>query len=408
MTFKRCRRCVFTVNCPNADPFDLEVDTGLVQRGYYQWERVSTLHAQGYLCFTKALTLGPILRLFKNLPEGVHPHIEQMYGTVAQAHAYCTKTDTQVQPGRWIVEGDVIESGTRTDLDEVVDAVDAGLPFSRLIREYPKVASLSLSWCKALYTDQFQWDHRTMTRELIILAGPTGCGKTRKVFDTEPSIYRHPMSMHWWDGYEGHAAVLLDDCSAESLKLAGIPITMMLQLADRYPFMVQARGVAVQWVAERIYMTTNCSTLIDLWPDAHPMHIQALRRRITHWFVMSEAGCIDLGPQEQDFPLRTAVSFPEIQPVGGARGVMVRRKTGVNMDQKDQEKNNQMPGIDLVSTQAEVATLSQLDYGTLANPVEVPSSDRETPDAVDPEPSAPERTTRYRLAWRFRTSPPPA
>lgn len=87
---------------------------------------------------------------------------------------------------------------------------------------------------------------------------------------------------------------------------------------------------------------------------------------------------------------------------------MVRRKTGVNMDQKDQEKNNQMPGIDLVSTQAEVATLSQLDYGTLANPVEVPSSDRETPDAVDPEPSAPERTTRYRLAWRFRTSPPPA
>lgn len=320
MTFKRCRRCVFTVNCPNADPFDLEVDTGLVQRGYYQWERVSTLHAQGYLCFTKALTLGPILRLFKNLPEGVHPHIEQMYGTVAQAHAYCTKTDTQVQPGRWIVEGDVIESGTRTDLDEVVDAVDAGLPFSRLIREYPKVASLSLSWCKALYTDQFQWDHRTMTRELIILAGPTGCGKTRKVFDTEPSIYRHPMSMHWWDGYEGHAAVLLDDCSAESLKLAGIPITMMLQLADRYPFMVQARGVAVQWVAERIYMTTNCSTLIDLWPDAHPMHIQALRRRITHWFVMSEAGCIDLGPQEQDFPLRTAVSFPEIQPVGGGKG----------------------------------------------------------------------------------------
>lgn len=390
-TFKRCRRCVFTLNTPNAlEPFDLVFDTTLIQRGYYQWERVSTLHAQGYICFKKALTLGPILRMFLNLPEGTHPHIEQMFGTVSQAHAYCTKPESRVETGKWIIEGDIIESGTRTDLDEVVDAVDSGLPFSRLIRDYPKVASLSLGWCKALYTDQFQWDHRTMSRELIILAGPTGCGKTRHVFDNETHVYRHSMAIHWWDGYEGHPAALLDDCSPESLKAAGLPITMLLQLSDRYPFHVQCRGLAVPWVTERIYMTTNCATLADLFPDAHPMHIMALRRRITHWYVMSEAGCIDLGPQEQNFPLRTAHTFPPpaapagLGGLGGVRGVMVRRRTLLRMDPiGEQQENTLVPGIEPAATQLSYQQDSQPDYGSMQNPIEVPSEDYGVKGAAD-------------------------
>lgn len=77
---------------------------------------------------------------------------------------------------------------------------------------------------------------------------------------------------------------------------------------------------------------------------------------------------------------------------------MVRKRTLLHMDPKTgtMENNSSAGGIELCATQRETDVLTP-ELGTFENPVEVPSEDRASPDAADPEAPAPRRTTRFRL-----------
>lgn len=55
----------------------------------------------------------------------------------------------------------------------------------------------------------------------------------------------------WWDGYCGQKVVILDD-----YRPWWCPFSFMLRLLDRYPIQVQVKGGFVNFVPEKIVITT--------------------------------------------------------------------------------------------------------------------------------------------------------
>ena len=97
---------------------------------------------------------------------------------------------------------------------------------------------------------------RSEKPSVIILWGPTGTGKTRAAVGKDPSktfIVSRPDSGRplWWDGYQGQPRVVIDDF------YGWIPWSYLLQLLDRYPFMVEIKGGKVNFNSPEIYITSN-------------------------------------------------------------------------------------------------------------------------------------------------------
>lgn len=84
--------------------------------------------------------------------------------------------------------------------------------------------------------------------------GPTGTGKTYRAYqlcDTadEPP-YTAMGSSKWWDGYDGHKIVVIDDMRADFM-----PFQQLLRLFDEYPMRVECKGGSRQVLANTFYVT---------------------------------------------------------------------------------------------------------------------------------------------------------
>jgi hypothetical protein len=69
-----------------------------------------------------------------------------------------------------------------------------------------------------------------------------------------PNAYFTPATLQWWDGYDGHEDVIVDDFRASFCKLE-----YLLRLTDRYPFRVAYKGGFRQFLAKRIFFTSAFS-----------------------------------------------------------------------------------------------------------------------------------------------------
>ena len=92
---------------------------------------------------------------------------------------------------------------------------------------------------------------RDWKTKLIVLVGPTGCGKSRFCREQFPNAYWKPPGEKWFDGYEGQDAVVLDDF------YGWIPFHLLLRLADRYPMLVETKGGSSKFVARTLVITSN-------------------------------------------------------------------------------------------------------------------------------------------------------
>jgi len=180
------------------------------------------------------------------------------------------------------------EPGKRTDLEAIIADAEDGMTMNVIIKKYSKTAARCMKWIQAVCADHGVWDYKTMGRSFTLISGPTGTGKTHYVCDKEPDLYIHPLTEHWWDGYSGQSAVLLDDATPETLKQAGINVGTVLRLTDRYDFRVPTRGQSQPFMCKRMYVTTNLPNLQDLFPGIPYPHLAALRRRMTSHLRMFE------------------------------------------------------------------------------------------------------------------------
>jgi hypothetical protein len=110
--------------------------------------------------------------------------------------------------------------------------------------------------------------------EVIWYYGESGSGKTKSIFDTEVNIFR-PTTYKWWEGYDGHSVVLIDDFRPTFCSFVNL-----LKLTDIYPFRVQTKGGSRQVKYKKIYITSHLSPA-QYYEELDKGDYLQLKRRIT-------------------------------------------------------------------------------------------------------------------------------
>jgi len=197
-----------------------------------------TSHLQGYVEFNTSIRFETIRKLFYN-----KAHIEGSFSTVEKNKKYCSK-------GEEIFEyGEPHRQGERTDLDNVRrSALDEGM---RTITSYCNRQQISVAEKYLTYNEV----PRNFKPEVTWIWGDSGSGKTRLAFelcdDDSENLYVKNTNDKWWDGYDGHGSVIIDD-----FRHTMMDFNELLTLLDRYPRKVEVKGGFRQFKAKKIIITT--------------------------------------------------------------------------------------------------------------------------------------------------------
>lgn len=183
-----------------------------------------TPHYQGYVIFDRVLSL-PQARSYLN-----RAHFEARRGTHRQASDYCKKDGNFVEYG--VLPSSASEA-SKTMWSTIIRDAEAG-DLDKIKEDYPamylryleKLRSLARPMVSILPELENEWWY-----------GPTGTGKSRKLWRDYPIHYAKQLNK-WWDGYDGEEVVAIEEwcpkneCTASLLKI----------WADRYPFPAEIKG----------------------------------------------------------------------------------------------------------------------------------------------------------------------
>lgn len=270
----RGRYFVFTLNNPPDDD-DVRRRFDGLRPDFYCWQRergaTGTLHLQGVICF-------PNPRTIRGIATGFPIHVEFMRGTLEEAIRYCSKDETREPNTPRVRVGEpprnVGRPGGRSDLHRVADAVAEGRSLTDISAEFPVQYIRYYRGIAALQGHRAE--RRSTKTEIFWYYGPTGTGKSRAACDQAPNAYWKDPTNVWWDGYESHEDVIIDDYRAGMCTFS-----YLLRLFDRYPMQVQCKGGYLNFNAKRIFITSPKNPQ-DTWMNRTDEEIAQLERRVEH------------------------------------------------------------------------------------------------------------------------------
>ena len=258
-----------------------------------------TPHLQGYLELS-----GPRqLSYLRSLSD--RAHWEQRKGTREEAMVYCMKTDTQasapclywkkewqtpnnedlMQCSEWLRSLGITltkrissDSETKLRLEQIREKLQEGSTsieeiaddeFDLWVRHYRAFEKYIV----------LKTEPRNFPVEVEVVQGPTGTGKSRWCMDNYPDAYWKQRS-NWWDGYFKHKTVIIDEF------YGWMPFDLLLRVCDRYPLLVETKGGQMQFIANKIIITTNHPP--SSWYKS--VYFPAFVRRVTKWHIMATLG----------------------------------------------------------------------------------------------------------------------
>jgi len=197
-----------------------------------------TPHLQFSITFKRSYSLAAL----KKLHNGVHWEIQDC----KQDNNYCRKRDSEL-----IIDRDERKKkGARTDIDVCKEVVKETLSMKEVVQSATSVQGVRIAelWLKynepkrPLQEIEIHWRY-----------GSTGLGKTRWIWEKYgvENVYT-PTSYKWWEGYDGHKIVLIDEFRGDWCKFGEL-----LRLTDRYPYTVETKGGSRQ-IQATIWYITSC------------------------------------------------------------------------------------------------------------------------------------------------------
>lgn len=243
---------------------------------YLAWARetcpsTGRRHLQGFAYCKKRLTVFGFRKCLGCWADG-------MRGRIEDSEAYCAKeaqlTVLGSKPGG---------SGARTDLSGACEEIRAGKDVGELMNENPMLYHQFGRTLTALQDRIGQSQFRSESTEGKWYWGKTGVGKSHTVFkDFSPdSHYVLNLEDHgWWDGYQGHPIVILNDFRGQ------LPYGQMLNLLDKWPYSVKRRNrCPTPFLAKEIRITAALPPE-DVYKNlAERDGIEQLLRRLTVYHI---------------------------------------------------------------------------------------------------------------------------
>jgi len=259
----------------------------------YQMERAPTTgrrHFQGFLYTKNPVAMTTLKNKFGSR---INWQPKVANSTNAQAAEYCKKAETRLMPPQEF--GVLPSQGTRSDLLAIQQMLDQGAgmlevaranfgSFLRYNRGYTAYAAMVSTGST----------RRTWMTEAIVYWGPPGSGKSQHVMELAPEAFwlsRPNNPTCFFDGYQGQEDVVIDDF------YGWLPRDFLLRLIDRYPFQVATRSGAVNFVAKRVFFTSNA----DPAQWYRNVGLGGLERRLPHIFHVDYSF---------EFPCVACTTFP--------------------------------------------------------------------------------------------------
>jgi len=243
-------------------------------------------HWQGYIYFKDAKTN----RAAAKVMEG--RHIEEQLGTIDQAISYCKGDYTCKKTGKYKPLNAVFKEfgerpkqGKRTDINNVLEKIQKGNCTMRdIVTTATSFQSIRMAEIQLKYFEP----PRNWETKVYWFYGKSGTGKTKKAYEMCKDPYVCMESNKWWEGYDAHEEVIIDDYRPEFC-----PFSTLLKILDRYGCRVECKGGSRQLRAKTIIITTPKSPQ-DTWMHCREEELYQLTRRITKVTCFTMLGEIDL------------------------------------------------------------------------------------------------------------------
>ena len=241
MADKGKRRYRFTLNnYTDEDMQQLEQFTcTYMVYGYEIAPTTGTPHLQGYFEMKDNKTMSAVCKKIKRIS------LKECDATPAENREYCIKD------GKFTERGTInCGQGKRTDLESVKERVKSGTLLMRdVVLETSNLQTIRHAEIVLKYHEQ----QRHFKPHVSWYFGKAGSGKTQQAeIDLGEGYYPAMDNLKWWEGYDGHENVLIDEFRENKL-----PYDQLLRLLDRYPYRVETKGASRQFLAKKIIITSQ-------------------------------------------------------------------------------------------------------------------------------------------------------
>lgn len=193
-------------------------------------------HNQGFVHFSNARSYKAVCKLLPAV------HVEPAKGTIQEASEYCKKENNYKE------QGVCPSQGKRTDLDEIREILKNTNSMARVVEVAKSYQSVKMAEQILKYSEK----PRTWKPEVHWYWGPTGTGKSREAYELlGEDCYTCLSTGRWFDGYDAHENVLIDDMRKDFMKFHEL-----LRLLDRYAMRIETKGGTRQFLARKIIVTS--------------------------------------------------------------------------------------------------------------------------------------------------------
>ncbi len=219
-------------------------------------------HLQGYAHFKNAKSR----EQFQKWTKGGKHYCEPVRGNDLHNQKYCSKD------GDFFEIGEPTQQGKRNDITRTQEILEDGANMREIIIHATSNQSIQYAQKWLTYLEP----KRNFPCEVEWFWGDSGSGKSYRAGKENPNAYWCTKDSKWWDGYDGHDTIVIDDMRGDWCKFHEF-----LRIADRHPYRVEVKGGYRQLLAKKIIVTT-CKSPEEMWYGSmYGENIKQLNRRLT-------------------------------------------------------------------------------------------------------------------------------